>query len=151
MPDSEVRHPSPPSVSLELLSIRGTAVQLGTTYQEIVVVILGGHCSLRFFPSGPQFAHLGSRSDVFDGPASAIYIPVGRSCEIVASSAGVHLAIVKAQATHSYDPYVVHPTELTAQRRGRATWVRDVFDIVGPERPAQRLLVGETFSAEGVW
>ncbi len=50
-----------------------------------------------------------------------------------------------------YEPYVVRPDQVRSERRGTGVWSREVHDIVGPDQPSGSLLVGETFSAEGVW
>jgi 5-deoxy-glucuronate isomerase len=120
--------------------------------RERVAVILGGTCSVAFGDGGPEWGELGERADVFDGLATAVYIPSGRAGEIKAAAGGVRLAFASAPAAGgSLEPYVVRPGDIRSERRGRGTWVRDVHDIVGSDAPAERLLVGETFSTEGVW
>jgi 5-deoxy-glucuronate isomerase len=118
---------------------------------ETVIVILGGRCDVAFEPDGPQWHGLGARQDVFDGKASACYAPVGRQWRITAHEEGVRLAVAAAPATTSREPYVVTPDEIEAEHRGSGVWAREVHDIIGPAQPADGLLVGETFSAEGVW
>ncbi len=119
--------------------------------EEAVVVILGGRCDVRFDGPGPHWVGLGERADVFDGRATAFYAPAGRSWRITAGPAGVRFAVAAAPAAPGREPYVVRPDQVRAEHRGSGVWAREVHDIVGPEQPADGLLVGETFSAEGVW
>ncbi|MFF4159195.1 5-deoxy-glucuronate isomerase [Streptomyces sp. NPDC001678] len=121
--------------------------------EEAVVVILGGRCDVDFGEGGPRWQGLGERADVFDGRATAFYAPPGRRWRIAAGAAGVRFAVASApaSASASREPYAVRPDEVRTQKRGSGVWGREVHDIVGPDRPADGLLVGETFSAEGVW
>ncbi|MEU2433117.1 5-deoxy-glucuronate isomerase [Streptomyces sp. NPDC007861] len=119
--------------------------------EEAVVVILGGSCDVRFDTGGPRWEGLGERADVFDGRATAFYAPADRSWRITAGAAGVRFAVASAPASTPREPYVVRPDQVHAERRGSGVWEREVHDIVGPDQQADGLLVGETFSAEGVW
>ncbi|MER6362680.1 5-deoxy-glucuronate isomerase [Kitasatospora sp. NPDC001527] len=118
---------------------------------EAVVVLLGGRCDVDFDGPGPHWPGLGARADVFDGRATAFYAPAGRRWRITAGPAGVRYAVATAPAGTPREPYLVTPDGVRAERRGTGVWAREVHDIVGPDRPADGLLVGETFSAEGVW
>lgn len=128
----------------------GDEVVVGAADAEHVVVVLGGSCTADFAPTGPVWTGLGARADVFDGRASAVYVPAGRDCRIVVDDSA-HLAVIAAPATTSREPYVVRPEDVVVQHRGREAWQREVHDIVGVDQPADRLMVGETFSADGVW
>ncbi|MFF7366569.1 5-deoxy-glucuronate isomerase [Streptomyces tricolor] len=120
------------------------------TDEEAVVVLLGGRCDVRF-DGGPHWEQLGERADVFDGRATALYAPAGRGWRMTAGPGGVRFALAAAPASTPYEPYVVRPDQVRSERRGTGVWSREVHDIVGPDQPSDSLLVGETFSAEGVW
>lgn len=129
----------------------GEAVELPADSRERVVVVLGGRCSAHFPASGRRWSGLGGRGDVFDGPATALYVPRGQSCRVRAEAGGARLAVVSAEALHDREPYVVMPHEVRIEHRGRGTWARAVHDVIGPEQAADRLVLGETFSTAGVW
>lgn len=131
----------------------GEAFDLPADDRERVIVVLGGRCAA-FFPASCRIWHgLGARDDVFDGPATALYAPRGEAGLIVGEEGGVRLAVVSAVAAaeHDRNSYVVRPEEVRIEHRGRDSWSRVVHDVVGPDQPADRLIVGETFSIGGVW
>ncbi|APR75942.1 5-deoxy-glucuronate isomerase [Minicystis rosea] len=119
--------------------------------RERVVVISSGRCSARFLESDRSFADLGQRADVFDGPATAVYAPRGQTCQIEAAAGGAQIVVVSADAAREREPYVVRPKDVHIEHRGRGVWAREVHDIIGPDQPADRILLGETFSVDGVW
>lgn len=129
----------------------GESLALPADMRERVVVVLGGSCSARFTRHGQRWDALGERTDVFDGRATALYAPRGHACLLHGGSGGVRIAVVSALAVRERAPYVVRPAEVRVERRGRAGWTRDVHDIIGPHHPADRILLGETFSTSGVW
>lgn len=129
----------------------GEPLELPADARERVVVVLGGSCSARFPGESQRWDALGERSDVFDGRATALYAPLGQACLIHGGAGGVRVAVVSAIGVRERAPYVVRPAEVRVERRGRGVWTRDVHDIVGPDYPADRILLGETFSTTGVW
>jgi len=95
------------------------------------------------------------RADVFDAPATAVYLPPGTAVDVHARTrAELALAASVGGELHappSAAPSVVRPGDVTVHARGRPGWQRDVHDIIDDAVPAQRLLVGETFNAAGQW
>ncbi|MYU23645.1 5-deoxy-glucuronate isomerase [Streptomyces sp. SID8352] len=128
----------------------GQSRTFGPAGEEAVVVLLSGRCDVRF-DDGPHWERLGGRKDVFDGKATALYTPVGRGWRMTGGPDGVRFAVASAPASTPHEPYVVRPGEVRSERRGTGVYSREVHDIVGPEQPSDGLLVGETFSDEGVW
>ncbi|NUT91338.1 MAG: 5-deoxy-glucuronate isomerase [Saccharothrix sp.] len=132
---------------LELQVLTGPRA-VATGAREHVLVVLGGTCDV-VFAGGPRFRGLGARADVFDGPATAVYAPVDTEFEVTGT--GFVAALVSAPGRVHRAPYVVTPADVVVQRRGEGAWAREVHDVVGENLPADRLLVGETFSGDGVW
>jgi 5-deoxy-glucuronate isomerase len=95
------------------------------------------------------------RADVFDAPATAVYLPPGSAIEVLAHArTEVALASTVGAELHApagTAPVVVAPSDVVISDRGRSGWQRQVHDIVTDAVPAQRLLVGETFNAAGAW
>ena len=141
-----------PGIAVEIADLAaGERLELAADGMERCVVILSGHCSVDVPEAGLHRANLGAREDVFDGRATAVYVPRQRQCQLLGAHAGAQVAIVAAPAADDHEAYVVMPDGLHVERRGRGAWKRTVYDILGPSQPASRLLVGETFSRAGVW
>jgi 5-deoxy-glucuronate isomerase len=114
---------------------------------EAAVVLLAGDIELD--------GRRAIRADVFDVPATAVYLAPGSSIEISANT-DTELALastVGSELTTPADatPMIVLPNDVVIHDRGRPGWRRAVHDIVAGTVPAQRLLVGETFNAAGEW
>ncbi len=119
--------------------------------QESVVIILGGSCAIEFTKGGPRWTDLGERADVFSGRATACYVPIGRGWQITGGPTGVRYAVASAAATTQREPYLVTPDEITVERRGSGVSQREVHNLIDQNKPADGLLVGETFSDGAVW
>ncbi len=114
---------------------------------EAAIVLLAGDVELA--------GRRATRSDVFAAPASAVYLPPGCKVDVVAY-AHTELALAASvggelRAPEDAAPASVAPYDVVVHDRGRPGWQRAVHDIVADTVPAQRLLVGETFNAEGEW
>jgi 5-deoxy-glucuronate isomerase len=114
---------------------------------EAAVVLLAGDVDL----AGTR-AH---RRDVFDKPATAMYLPPGTAIDVVAH-APTELALAatvggELHAQPGAAPAAIAPDDVVTHDRGRPGWQRAVHDVVADTVPAQRLLVGETFNAPGQW
>jgi 5-deoxy-glucuronate isomerase len=137
------------AVQLDLVEIEaGTVTTISAPEGiEAAVVLLAGIVDL----DGQRV----SRDDVFGGPATAVYLPPG--CQIeVASVTATSLALAatvggELRAPAGAAPTLVEPADVVIHDRGKPGWERAVHDIIADRVPAQRLLVGETFNAEGQW
>ena len=119
---------------------------------EAAVVLLAGDIDIR----GPGIDVTSARrADVFDGPATAVYLPPGREVDVHAN-ARTELALAatvggELHAPAGAAPTLIEPGSVVTRERGRDGWRRDVHDVIAEHVPAQRLLVGETFNAAGEW
>jgi 5-deoxy-glucuronate isomerase len=126
----------------------GAPARLHAPDRETLVVILenaGGTVTVdgeRFTPP--------DRASVFDDPPSAIYAPPG--AEIVVEGAVLAGAFTApAAAADAPAAYLVGPDDVTTVQRGTGNFARAVRDILPADRPAVRLLVGETINPAGNW
>jgi 5-deoxy-glucuronate isomerase len=142
-----------PSEELELALVRASSGQsIERIYEgkESVLVILGGRCSVSIDGLG-AWDNLGERKSVFDGQATAVYIPPGVRHR-VSTDGFVEVAVFRAPAHRGgEEAYLVRPEEVQAVDRGRDNWRREVHDIIDETRPAKKLIVGETFNDPGAW
>jgi 5-deoxy-glucuronate isomerase len=118
---------------------------------EAAVVLLAGDVTI----GGEIDPRRARRRDVFDAPATAVYLPPGSSIEITAHErTELALAATVDGDLHAGDdaaPQFVEATDVVIHDRGEPGWQRAVHDIITDSVPAQRLLVGETFNAAGQW
>lgn len=126
----------------------GEQRRLTAERHETVAVILGGSCRASAGPA--SWPALGDRADVFSGAATALYVPAGTPLE-VGSEAGVEVALLQAPAEPGGEAYLVTPGQVRQEARGDGAFGREVHTILDAGRPAQRLLVGETFNQPGAW
>jgi 5-deoxy-glucuronate isomerase len=120
--------------------------------REILAVVLGGTAS--FTVGASTFPAVGGRADVFSGKPHSVYIPAGSPVTITADSP-VEIAMPSAPSDLAASPYVIEPSQVAAGRWGAANFGRDyhqiLTEIAQPDLPAQRLIVGETFTPSGNW
>jgi 5-deoxy-glucuronate isomerase len=95
-----------------------------------------------------------TRTDVFDAPAAAVYLPPGSAVDVIAherSELALAATIGCALAPGDEKIETVSPEQVVVHDRGRAPWQRTVHDVVAENVHARRLIVGETFNEPGQW
>ncbi len=134
-------------ISFELVSIaRGERVERVDPDGEAVLVIISGQCTVE---AGGMKAEM-SRSDVFDEPATAVYVPAGVPVAVDAGQE-TDIAWCLGLAGPGGEVALITPEQLECRTVGRDTYERRVCDIVGLGVPAKHLVVGETFNQPGKW
>jgi len=121
-----------------------------TNDYEVVLVILAGTVNVAC--EAKEWKGLGNRNSVFEGKATAVYIPCQSEYAIYAER-DAQIAVCKAQADEKYEPFVVTPDEVVVNERGKESWKREVHDIIGGNHSqrVQRIIVGETYNLPGSW
>jgi 5-deoxy-glucuronate isomerase len=114
--------------------------------EESVLVVQNGAAAVTV--AGQTFGV--SRRDVFEGPASAVYVPPHEPMTIVASSEFEGI-LVSTPAVRRGSPVHVTPADVRISARGRANYAREVHDIFVTDPVAERIMVGETFNPAGHW
>ena len=120
--------------------------------REILAVILGGKAN--FTVGEQQFSKVGGRPNVFAGKPHSVYIPCKAKFSIGAAGP-VEIAVVSAPANLQIPPYLIAPDHVTQGTWGAANFSRNYHQILTlagqPDLPAQRLIVGETYTPSGNW
>ena len=116
---------------------------------ETVLVILGGRCDV--VSGSERWEGVGRRADVFEGKATAVYLPPGEPVSVSAVGGSAQVAVCKARAGTGAPPQLVMPEDVKSRTVGAHNWRREVQDIVGANIAASRLLVGETYNEPGAW
>jgi 5-deoxy-glucuronate isomerase len=152
-------------ISLDLDAAgRGESIELGPG-NERLVVILSGRAQLTL--DGQDAGVVGGRTDVFEAPGDAVYVPPTSSAVLAPISARAWSAISSghgatdltvAIAGAPAGPQPPGPARVipaATQREnvvGSGSWGRTVRTILGPDDPASRLMVGETVHTDpGTW
>ena len=126
---------------------------------EAAIVVIGGGGAVVETDGGPAL-DLPGRSSPFAGLPWAAYLPPGRGGRVVgrpdaSEPRGVLVAIAEAPPSWregvASDPYVIGPTDVEIEIRGRGNASRQITKIVRPESPADRLEIVEVYTPSGNW
>lgn len=117
---------------------------------EIALIVLKGICKIDY--SGVLSGQtIGTRTSVFEGPASAFYLPPNHELDVQAEIDS-EIAIVQVRADNiGLKPRVITPADVRPKTVGKGSWRRSVFDIIGGDFPAERFIIGETINPPGNW
>jgi 5-deoxy-glucuronate isomerase len=115
---------------------------------ETALVILGGRCDVE--STAGTWKGVGKRRDVFDGPPHALYLPRQTAYGLKATTP-LEVAICSAKAEQSFPARHVLPGDVRVEIRGGRNVTRQIYHLIGPEFPAQRLLVVEVYTPSGNW
>ncbi|MGG1313338.1 5-deoxy-glucuronate isomerase [Cohnella laeviribosi] len=141
---------------LKYLAFGKAALEAGQTYRadteqcEAVIVLLKGKATVS--TGGKTWNGLGGRRTVFEGKATAVYVPC-QSSFVIEAETELEVGICKAKAEKRFEPFVVYPEEVVVHRRGKETWKREVHDIIADNADGRvhRIVLGETFNEPGSW
>jgi len=130
----------------------GESFQGFTGAREVLAVILGGKAAVA--SGGKTFPSVGGRPNVFNGKPHSIYLPCGTEYTFTALGP-LEAALVSAPSELKADPYLIGPEKIAAGVWGAANFSRSYHQILTlasqPDLPAQRLIVGETYTPSGNW
>jgi len=141
---------------LKYLAFGKAVLAAGQTYEaetddcETAIVILKGTASVS--AEGKTWRGLGGRRTVFEGKATAVYVPC-QSSYAIAAETDLEVGICKVKAEVRFEPFVIRPEEIVVHRRGKASWQREVHDIIADnaDNRVHRIVLGETFNEAGHW
>lgn len=116
--------------------------------KEFALVILGGTCSVA--GEGFEYENIGKRKNVFDGPATAVYVPRNRVFTITAVTE-VTVCVSKSPAKNDFKPVLVNPEDVSIKHLGKPGWERDAHFIIDERIDANLIYIGEAFVKGGQW
>ncbi len=131
---------------VKLLS--GQSVSYDEKDKEYALIILGGTCSVK--GEHLDFANIGKRKNVFDGPAAALYIPRNTPFTITADT-DVEIAVSKSPAKKDFPAKLVSPEDVIIKDLGRDGWKRQAHFILDERVDANLLYIGEAYVQSGMW
>jgi 5-deoxy-glucuronate isomerase len=125
----------------------GDVFQAKTVSEEAVFVLLSGTCAANW---GHGAKRLGKRRDVFDGFPYALYLPAGKEVLFTAQSV-CEIAECRAPSEARLEPQLITPSDVVSSLRGGGNASRQIVDIMGPDFPADKLMVIEVYTPGGNW
>ena len=140
--------------SLEMLEVDMLKLQPGDkkSYQEggkeYGLLILGGQGSV--VGSGFNFENIGKRANVFDGPATCVYIP-GETPFTITGVTEVSIAVCKSVAGEGFEPKLINPEDVVIKDLGKPGWERQAHFILDERCPANLIYIGEAYVKGGQW
>ncbi len=117
-----------------------------TQGRESVLVILSGSCEIAL--DGEKWTL--ERVSVFAEPAMAIYVPRHRQYSVSAAKPA-DLGVYTTDVAEDFLPRLIRGSQSELRQEGAGSFQRRTSSLVGPEFPASRLLVGETYVEPGGW
>lgn len=125
----------------------GAHREWATDGEEMSLVLLGGEC-LMDWGEGQQ--PVGLRKTVFDGFPFTLYLPPGNKVSITAGTS-CELATCSVPSHARLDPKLIRPADVISSLRGGENSSRQVVDVIGPQFPADKLMVIEVYTPGGNW
>lgn len=127
--------------------IAGQYWQSDTRDQEAALVVLGGKATVDW-GEGPR--EVGGRKVVFGGYPYAIYLPSQTFFEISAIT-NCEFADCRTPSSAQLGPRIIAPADCREEIRGGGNSTRQIVDVIGPEFPADKLLLCEVYTPSGNW
>lgn len=136
-------------IEIDMLKLeKGRSFRYDESGKEYALILLGGKCSVN--GEGFDYSGIGRRKNVFDGPATAVYIPRNRPFTVSADE-NVTVAVCKSPAKKNYPPVLVKPEDVVIKDLGKPGWKRQAHFIVDERLEANMIYVGEAYVEGGQW
>lgn len=141
--------------TLEMLEVDMVKLRAGESkkYNEINkeygLVILGGTCSV----VGADFAfeNIGKRKNVFDGPATCVYVGANTAFTIEGVSDEVVVCVAKSPSENAHKAVLLKPEDVIIKDLGKPGWERQAHFILDERVEADLIYIGEAFVHGGQW
>lgn len=145
---------TPSSAEWQYLSFQARRLREGqrwafsTGENELAIVNFSGRYSVR--SNRGAWTGIGSRANVFAGPAHALYLPRRTEFTIMAEEPG-EFAVTWAPTDEDRQPWLIHPQDVPISVRGGDAATRQINDLLPPGSPVHRLVLVEVYTPGGSW
>lgn len=133
-------------VSFAVYRLAGTSFTQTLAGEETCVVVLSGRVT--FAAGGSEWADVGVRETVFDGPPAALYVPPGIRWSVEGTA---DVAVCSAPATTGAALRLIDPADVGYEARGSGSEAREINHILMEDKPAESLLITEVLTPAGHW
>ncbi len=118
-----------------------------TGAEEAVWVLLGGR-GVADWGEGPK--PMGERTNVFEGPPYALYLPSESRAQFKAVTP-CEIAECRVPSRARFHPRLITPRDVVSSVRGGGNASRQIVDLMRPDFPADKLMVVEVYTPGGNW
>ncbi len=115
---------------------------------ELAIVNLSGRYSVS--SNRGRWSGIGSRKDVFEGAAHALYLPRRTEFTITAEEAGEY-AVTWVPTDEDHEPWLIKPEDVDISVRGGDNVSRQINDLLPSNSPVHRLVLVEVYTPSGNW
>ena len=115
---------------------------------ELVIVNLSGRYSVS--SNRGRWSGIGSRKNVFEGAAHALYLPRRTEFTITAEQAGEY-AVAWVPTDEDHEPWLIKPEDVDISVRGGDNVSRQINDLLPSGSPVHRLVLVEVYTPGGNW
>lgn len=127
----------------------GQALHRAADDDEVAVMVLEGRATIR--AGQREFADLGTRSTVFDGPPPPIVLVAPRLPIDVASRDGALVVVASAPGGEARLTRAIGSADVLVESRGSGNTARRIHHLLPPAAEAGRLIAFEVFTPGGNW
>jgi 5-deoxy-glucuronate isomerase len=120
-----------------------------TGNNELALIILGGTADI--LSSAGEWKNVGSRTDVFHGMPTTLYLSRNTSFTVKPVSDSLDFACGWAAATRDFPARLIRPEEVNIELRGGENASRQINQMIPPGFPCDRLVVVEVYTPSGNW
>ena len=151
----EYQQVTPASAGWEHLYFSAVKLRTGeqwsfdTADNELALTVLGGTCDV--ISTAGEYLNLGSRTDVFNGMPTTLYLPRGIQFTVKPKTPTVDFACGWAKTDKDRQPVLVRPEEVTVEIRGGDNATRQINKMIPPGFACDRLVVVEVYTPSGNW
>ena len=115
---------------------------------ELVILNLSGRYNVR--SNWGQWSGIGTRKDVFEGAAHALYLPRHSEFTITAEESGEY-AVAWVPTDQDNEPWLIKPEDVVISVRGGDNVSRQINDLLPSGAPVHRLVLVEVYTPSGNW
>ncbi len=115
---------------------------------ELVIVNLSGRYTVR--SNRGQWSGIGTRKNVFEGAAHALYLPRHSEFTITAEESGEY-AVAWVPTDQDNEPWLIKPEDVAISVRGGDNVSRQINDLLPSGSPVHRLVLVEVYTPGGNW
>jgi 5-deoxy-glucuronate isomerase len=115
---------------------------------ELAIVNLSGRYSVN--SNRGRWSGIGSRKDVFEGAAHALYLPRHSEFTITAEQSGEY-AVAWVPTDEDHEPWLIKPEDVEISVRGGDNVSRQINDLLPSNSPVHRLVLVEVYTPSGNW